>query len=45
LDKDIILANVGSNKVIVAGKEFLLTGTDGMATKTLEFAYTYYLHY
>jgi hypothetical protein len=40
LNKRIILANVGSNKIVIAGKEFLLTGTNGTATNTLEFAYT-----
>jgi hypothetical protein len=40
LDKDIILANVGSNKVIVAGQEFLLTGVNGATTNTLDFVYT-----
>jgi hypothetical protein len=28
------------NKVVVAGKEFLLTGVNGEYTDTLEFAYT-----
>jgi hypothetical protein len=34
------LANVGSNKIVVAGKEFLLTGANDAVTRTLEFIYT-----
>jgi hypothetical protein len=40
LDESVILANIGSNKIVVAGKEFLLTGVNGEYTDTLEFAYT-----
>jgi hypothetical protein len=31
---------MGRNRVVVAGKEFLLTGTNGAVTKTLEFVYS-----
>jgi hypothetical protein len=34
------LAKVGRNKIVIAGKEFLLTGTNGTLTNTLVFAYT-----
>jgi hypothetical protein len=34
------LANIGSNKIVVAGKEFLLTGVNGEHTDALEFVYT-----
>jgi hypothetical protein len=44
LDENITLANVGSNKIVVAGKDFLLTGTNGTVTKTLEFVYTVQLN-
>jgi hypothetical protein len=33
-------SEVGSKKIIVANKEFLLTGTNGTTTDTLEFVYT-----
>jgi hypothetical protein len=34
------LAGVGHNKITIAGKEFLLTGTNNTTTNTLEFTYT-----
>jgi hypothetical protein len=37
LDEEVVLANVGSNKIVVAGKEFLLTGANDAVTRTLEF--------
>jgi hypothetical protein len=40
LDESVILANIGSNKIVVAGKEFLLTGVNGEHTDALEFVYT-----
>jgi hypothetical protein len=40
LNESVTLAKVGSNKIIVANKEFLLTGTNGTTTDTLEFVYT-----
>jgi hypothetical protein len=39
LNESVTLAKVGSNKIIVANKEFLLTGTNGVTTDTLEFVY------
>ncbi|MBA5249988.1 MAG: hypothetical protein FE834_10775, partial [Gammaproteobacteria bacterium] len=39
LDETITLANVDSNKIVIAGKDFQLKGTNGASTKTLEFAY------
>jgi hypothetical protein len=44
LNERITLANVASNKIVIAGKEFLLTGTNGTTTKTLEFVYTVQLN-
>jgi hypothetical protein len=44
LNEHITLANVASNKIVIAGKEFLLTGTNGATTKTLEFVYTVQLN-
>jgi hypothetical protein len=32
LDEEVVLANVGSNKIVVAGKEFLLTGANDAVT-------------
>jgi hypothetical protein len=40
LNEKVTLANVGRNRVVVSGKEFLLTGTNGAVTKTLEFVYS-----
>jgi hypothetical protein len=40
LEISVVLANVGSNKIVVAGKEFLLTGANDAVTRTLEFIYT-----
>jgi hypothetical protein len=40
LNESVTLAKVGSNKIIVANKEFLLTGANGTTTDTLEFVYT-----
>jgi hypothetical protein len=40
IDEAVTLAKVGRNKIVIAGKEFLLTGTNGTLTNTLVFAYT-----
>jgi hypothetical protein len=40
LDEAVTLAKVGTNKIMIAGKAFLLTGTNGNITNTLEFTYT-----
>ncbi|NYT26499.1 MAG: hypothetical protein H0A76_00410 [Candidatus Thiodubiliella endoseptemdiera] len=40
LDEAVTLANIGSNKIIIAGKDFLLTGANGSSTSTLEFTHT-----
>jgi hypothetical protein len=32
IDENITLSNVGSNKIVIAGKEFLLTGINGALT-------------
>jgi hypothetical protein len=40
LDEAVILAKVDSSKIIIAGREFFLTGSNGTTTNTLVFTYT-----
>ncbi|OJA03343.1 hypothetical protein, partial [Bathymodiolus thermophilus thioautotrophic gill symbiont] len=40
IDEAVTLAKVGSNKIMIAGKAFLLTGENGTVTNTLVFTYT-----
>ncbi|MBA5248949.1 MAG: hypothetical protein FE834_05370, partial [Gammaproteobacteria bacterium] len=40
LDSTVILAHVGSNKIVIDGKDFALTGNNGDETTSLVFKYT-----
>jgi hypothetical protein len=40
LNEKVTLANVGQNNIVIAGKKFLLTGTNGTSTTVLNFTYT-----